>query len=74
MWQSIAIQGFHVLVSGYRSLVWSVWVIGSDEGEAFSWMFPFSGFLKFFLLSSNLSFVISYFSSFLSGLKFLFSL
>ena len=49
-------------------------MIGSDEGEAFSWMFPFSGFLKFFLLSSNLSFVISYFSSFLSGLKLLFSL
>ena len=66
--------GFHVLVSGYRSLVWSVWVIGSDEGEAFSWMLPFSGLLKFFFFSSYLSFVISYFSSFLSRLKLLFSL
>lgn len=49
-------------------------MIGSDEGEAFSWMFPFSGLLKFFFLSSYLSFVISYFSSFLSRLKLLFSL
>ena len=49
-------------------------MIGYDEGEAFSWMLPFSGLLKFFFLSSYLSFVISYFSSFLSRLKLLFSL
>lgn len=33
-------------------------MIDSNEGETFSWMLPFSGLLKFFLPTANLSFIM----------------
>lgn len=65
---------FTFLFRDNMSFSYSVWVIYSNTGETFSLMLPYSGLLKFFLPTSDLSFYyVSCFSSFLSLLILSFS-